>query len=196
MRTLLTLCLVVLSVCCPPGCKVDYTAPATQPRARTAAEKDFEAVWQASRTVLKRYRFQLDRQDRRAGVITTRPMTGMHFFELWRRDAARPVDFSESSLQTLYRTARVTVRPASAGAKTYQAQVEVLLTRSNRPKPQVTSTSEAYSLFTLAGDEKKRRQLLIDLGADHPPSSQLVPLGHDRALEAKLTAKIAAAAGG
>lgn len=196
MRTLLSCCLAAASACSSLGCAVRYTEPIAAPRQLTPAQRNFEAVWQASRTVLKRYRFQLDRQDRRAGVITTRPMTGMHFFELWRRDAARPVDFSESSLQTLYRTARVTVRPASAGAKTYQAQVEVLLTRSNRPKPQVTSTSEAYSLFTLAGDEKKRRQLLIDLGADHPPSSQLVPLGHDRALEAKLTAKIAAAAGG
>ena len=193
MRTLLTLCLVVLSVCCPPGCKVDYTAPATQPRARTAAEKDFEAVWQASRQTLRRYHFELDRQDRRDGVITTEPLTGMHFFEFWRKDAARPADFGESTIQTIYRTATVTIKPVEPGAGTYKARVDVLLHRSDKPTGHVTSTSEAFSLFS-SGRRRRPRELLLESGLAGGPPADCVELGPDRSLEARLTADIAAAA--
>lgn len=193
MKTLLVLCFVVPSVCCLPGCKVDYTKPATQPRALTAAEKDFEAVWQASRQTLRDYHFELDRQDRRAGVITTEPLTGMHFFELWRKDAARPADFGESTIQTIYRTAKVTIGPVKPDAKTYKAQVDVLLRRSDREFEDVTSTSEAVRLYR-SGDRKRRRAPLPESGLARGAPADCVELGHDRSLEARLTADIAAAA--
>ena len=194
MRTLITPCVAAAWALCLTGC-VKYTQPVTQPAALTAPEKDFDVVWQAARQTLRTYRFDLDRQDRRAGVITTLPMTGMHFFELWRKDAARPVDFSESTVQTLYRTARVSVRPVKPGAKTYAAQVEVLVRRSDKARAEVTSASEAYSLFSLAGKAKKRRDLLLTRDGPSARTNDLVDLGHDRALEARLTAAIAKAAG-
>jgi hypothetical protein len=194
MRTLLTLCTVAAGLCWSAGCTVRHVEPTTQPQQLTDAQQDFEAVWQASRSVLGRYRFQLDRQDRRAGVITTLPMTGAYVLEPWRRDAVRPVDLGESTVQTIYRTARVTIRPSRPEAKTYDAQVEVLLTRSDRSTLDVTSTSDAYSLFTLGGGRKARERTPMG-AAGLPGQGDLVSLGHDRALEAKLTAEIAAACG-
>lgn len=191
MRTFITSCLVALPAGLPAGCQLAYTQPTTQPARLSAAERDFEAVWQASRQTLQGYHFELDRQDRRAGVITTAPLTGMHFFELWRKDAVRPADFGESTVQTIYRTARVTVRPIQADAQTYQARVEVSLHRSDKPAPQVTSTSDAYSLFSLRGGRKGRPQPLLEATAGGGPR---VDLGQDRALEAKLASDIAAAA--
>ena len=188
MRTLSILC-IAMSVGCLAGCKVDYTTPTTQPRAMSPAEKDFEAVWQASRQTLRKYHFQLDREDRRAGILTTEPLTGMHFFELWRKDAARPTDYGESTLQTIYRTAKVTVRPTAPNASTYAAQVNLLLRRSSRAAAHVTSTSEAYGLFNTRRKGRKTESLRQDERMAH-----CVELGHDRSLEAKLTKKIAAAA--
>lgn len=194
MRRFLAVTLTALWACCPSGCDVKYTEPTTQPAKLSPAEKDFEAVWQAARQTLRTYRFELDRQDRRAGLITTAPMTGVHFFEVWRRDAARPIDLGESTVQTIHRTARVSIRPVNADAQTYQAHVEVLLRRSDRPTPQVTSTSEAYGLFHISGSRKQRRSLLLDSGEPGQGREHFVDLGPDRALEAKLTSEIAAAA--
>lgn len=174
------------------GCEVDFE-PATRPAGLTEAQANFETVWDAGRYVLRKYHFDLDRQDRREGLITTLPMTGMHFFELWRKDAPRPQDFGESTLQTIYRTAEVKVRPTSPGAGTFTAQVEVRLMRSDRPTPQITSTSDAYSLFAIAGNKRKQDRLLLGEQRRRDEAADLVPLGNDRALEAKLTAEIAAA---
>lgn len=177
------------------GCEVKYTQPQAQPKSLSAAEEDFEAVWQAARTTLRRHHFELDRQDRRAGVITTVPMTGMHFFEFWREDAARPADYAESTVQTIYRTAQVTVRPTQPQAETYQANVQVFLSRSSRGTPQVTSTSEAYSLFSMGRDRRARRRFLEASDWARHREGGLVDLGNDRSLEAKLTAEIAQLSG-
>lgn len=194
MRTLRITCIAAVAACGLAGCAVRYTEPLAASRQLTPAERDFEAVWQASRETLRGYRFELDREDRRAGIITTPPMTGMHFFEFWRNDAVRPTEYAESTVQTIYRTARVTVRPTQPGAETYQAAVQVLLRRSDRPHPQVTSTSEAYSLITTGSDPKKRRRMLLAEDWRQAEEETFVELGNDRALEAKLTAEIAEAA--
>jgi hypothetical protein len=190
MRKLISLSVAALGALAAGGCAVKYTEPTTQPAPLSAAEKDFDAVWQASRQTLTSYGFELDRQDRRAGVIETRAMTGMHFSEVWRKDAPRPIDVGESTVQTIYRTARVTVRPTAPEAARYKAQVEVFLERSNRPTPLVTSTSDAYGLFRVSGDAAPGR------AADDSEGEAAVTteLGSDRALEAKLTAAIAKAA--
>jgi len=189
MRTLSILC-IATSVGCLAGCRVDYTTPTAPARAVSPAEKNFDAVWQASRQTLRKYHFRLDRQDRRAGVLTTEPLTGMHFFEFWRKDAARPADYSESTLQTIYRTATVTIRPTAPKASTYAAKVDVVLRRSSKAAVHVTSTSEAYGLFRARGKERHA----TDADRQVERMAHCVELGHDRSLEAKLTRKIAAAA--
>jgi hypothetical protein len=193
MRNLRMLCLVALSVCCLPGCKVEYTEPVVPPRALSAAEEDFEALWQASRETLRKYHFKLDRQDRRHGIIDTEWMTGMHFFEFWRKDAARPADFGESTIQTIYRKAKVTLSPAEEDPTTYKAKVQVLLRRSDKPTGNVTSTSEALSLFR-SGRRRRPRTLLLESDRPEVSEAEYVELGQDRSLEARLTADIAAAA--
>jgi len=193
MRDLRMPCLVALSLCCLPGCKVQYTQPVVPPRALSAAEEDFEALWQASRETLRKYHFKLDRQDRRHGIIDTEWMTGMHFFEFWRQDAARPADFAESTIQTIYRKAKVTLGPAEEDPKTYKAKVQVFLLRSDKPTGSVTSTSEALSLFH-SGRRRRPSTFLLESERPDVSAADYVELGQDRSLEAKLTADIAAAA--
>jgi hypothetical protein len=192
--TLTILCGVLLGVWAT-GC-VEHTQPVGPAPKLTVAQENFEAVWQASIEVLRRHYFIIDRQDRRDGVITTQPLVGQHWTEFWRSDAATPKDLAESSLQTIYRTVKVKVQPTATGADTFRATVEVSVSRSDRPDLQVTSTSEAYSLFTLASSDQRRRQkLLMDHGTT--PEGEVkershwnVPLGRDGNLESKLTADI------
>ena len=190
--------------CLASGCA--YTTPIGPVAKMTPAQRNFEAVWEASRDVLHRYDFTLDRQDRRAGVITTLPIIGRQWFEFWRKDAASSFSKAEGSVQTIYRAAKVRILPAAKGQRTYHPVVEVIAFRSDQKHLQVTSTSEAFSLYTTPGGEKERSGLLLNYGQEKDEKDKLgksikkkeyrdvTPLGRDRDLEAKLTAAIRAAA--
>ncbi len=164
------------------GCQPKYTQPLLEPAPQTPEQQSFQRLWQASRHVLISYHFRLDRQDPRAGVITTWPMTGKQFFELWRKDAAGAIDTSESTLQTIYRAVRVTIRQSTDG-QGYKPVVEVLVSRSDKPTNSISSTSEAYDMFTKR--PKKKNKLTGEQEA-----AQMVELGNDRTLEARLAAQI------
>lgn len=184
MRMFTSTCLLA-AVLAPMGCQPKYTQPVLEPKALTTQEQEFQQLWQASRKVLIGYHFHIDRQDPRAGVMTTWPMTGKQIFELWRKDAARTIDSGESTLQTIYRAAKVNIRK-KADSQDYEPIVEVFVSRSNKPIASIASTSDAYDMFS----SRKRRKLTGAQQADN-----LVDLGNDRALEAKLTADILKEAG-
>jgi len=196
---------VLAAGCLASGCA--YTTPIGPAVKMTPAQRNFQAVWDASRDVLRKYNFTLDRQDRRAGVITTLPMIGRQWFEFWRRDAAGSFSKTEGSIQTIYRAVRVRIMPAKAGERTFHPVVEVIAFRSDQQHLQVTSTSEAFNLYTLAGnDEEERSGFLLNYGQEKDEKGRKVksdkkkeyrdvtPLGRDTALEAKLTAAIRAQA--
>jgi len=190
MRTVL-IASIVAAAACLAGC-ANYTDPVGTAPATTPGERGFENLWQASVHVLGRYDFRLARQDRRAGVIVTEPMTGEYAGEFWRKDAATRQDLAEGTIQTVYRQATVRLEPVSEGAEQFRLAVEVQTFRSNRSHPQVTSTSEAMSLFRFPGSsgERSRDGEELDGAGDY-----MVPLGRDKELEAHLAADIRAAAG-
>jgi len=171
MRTVLTAtCLAVLLA---GGC-VHHTTPVA-PRAQLSpAEKDFEALWQASLHTLRRYHFVVDRTDRRAGVIETFPMTAQQWFEFWRKDAVTGYDLVEGSLQGVTRRARVRIapeQPATAAAATtqpaqptrYRLSVEVVVAREGEDIA-ITETVDGYNMFILPGREESARHHLQELG--------------------------------
>lgn len=173
------------------GC-ARHTEPVVSAEQMTPGEPEFLAMWDAATDVLREYRFELDRQDRRAGVITTEPMLGRHGPELWRKDAVTGEAVAEGTLQSIYRT--VTVEIVSDSGE-YRPVVRVDLTRSDRQTPQVTSTSEAIALFRLPGDGRKRQRYLMEYEqTDEEPAEGITQLGRDEALEQKLTEKIISAA--
>lgn len=173
----------------------------------TPAQRNFDAVWRASLDVLRRYHFPIRRQDRRAGVITTGRITGKQFFEIWRDDAGTAFHVAENTLQTMYRKATVTVWAKQGQPDVYEAGVTIELVRSDMESFQVTSTSEAYTIFAFPGgrgsfvvtDEIKRQPRQPD-DADESeshatPPKGTVPLGRDTALEDRIARTIADTAG-
>ena len=179
--------LLLAAMLLPAGCQPKYTQPVLEPTPQTPEQQTFQRLWQAGRHVLISYHFRLDRQDPRAGVITTWPITGKQFAEVWRKDTARATDTLESTLQTIYRAVRVTIRQ-SADGRGYEPVVEVLVSRSDKPKDAISSTSEAYDMFTKR--QKKKNRLTGEQEA-----AQMVELGNDRALEARLAREILKQAG-
>ena len=187
--------LAILLASLVTGC-VRYTEPVLVEQA-PAPETQREALWEAGRDVLRQYGFSLDRQDFRAGVLTTHPMVGKHFFEFWRRDAVSPCDLAESSIQKIYRQVTVRLEPTQPGAETYKPIVEVVVSRSDRQRLEVTSTSEAFDLFLIpAGEEPVPENPADRQGADMSESAwdSIVPLGGQAGLAERLAAEIMAAA--
>lgn len=200
------------------GCANNFDKPVAPPPPLTAAQRNFDAVWSASLAVLRDYRFDVAVQNRREGTIASAPLAGRYLTEFWRKDAVTPADVMESTLQNLYKTATVSIRPVPGSPDEYTASVAVEVSRSEKPAPVITSTSEAYGLFTMTG---RRSRWLTDFGRGReedeedakrpgaaalrpldetattgkaPAASLRAPLGRDPALEREMTSQIAAAA--
>jgi len=194
MRTaVIALVIVTAGLMC--GC-IKYTRPQTVGQQLAPDQRDFEALWQRSLDVLKDYNFAVDRQDRRAGIITTMPLVARQWFEFWRPDAVSNRDVLEGTVQTIYRTATVRVNPSSAG--NYRVTVEIAVSRSDRPQPAIQSVSDAYNMFVLpGGDEHSHGPALgyAMVGQTTPtlaPNSVVV-LGKDAALAREISDKISRA---
>jgi len=204
MRTVLTAtCLAMLLA---GGCARHATPIATRAQL-SPAEKDFEALWQASLHTLQRYRFVIDRTDRRAGVIETFPMTAQQWFEFWRKDAVTCYDLAEGSLQGVTRRARVRIapeQPATAAAPTtqpapprgYRLSVEVVVAREGE-EISITETIDGYNMFILPGREESARHHLQELGRipeeeaggkEEKPAGRVIT--QDRALANRITRDI------
>ena len=195
MRTFLIITAASVLAAALCGCS-SHSEPIAAPAKLTVPQRNFQAVWQASIDVMRKYDFAVDRQDRRAGVITTKPIVGKHFFEFWRRDAVTTYDLAESSIQTIYRTVVVKIRPAKPKGATYVPLVEVHTRRSNRESLGMISASDAYDLFILPGREERGAKKLM-LGADKYYASQrgaegevTVKLGGYKNLADKIAAEI------
>ena len=78
----------------------------TQPAEVTVHNASFDRLWGASEDAARAFGFRLDRQDRRAGVLTTEPVTGKQVFEFWRRDTGNLGETLDNSLDSYRRSIR------------------------------------------------------------------------------------------
>ncbi|MCD4823622.1 MAG: hypothetical protein K8S55_03375 [Phycisphaerae bacterium] len=196
----------------PAGCIPQHTKPLERPP-ETEEERNFESVWQACRTTLRKYGFPLDRQDRRDGVITTTAASGGHLFEVWRKDSATIFNYRENTIQHIYRAARVQIRRIE-GTKRFSFTVEIAMARSDKIQQQFTDASElGIALGHSRRHQKKMPEMRFndlirpktpitpseDTGpaatakpprpratAPSIPECPVVPLGRDRDLEMHL----------
>ena len=193
MKALLYMLVWALAVTCLGGCwrEAWWPSPRVAP-AQPTGDVEFDATWDAAVAALVKYRFEVDSADRRAGVITTFPLVGRHWFEFWRRDATTRTDVAESALHSIYRQARVTVtrRDVSAGSDKRRAEydvgVVVMKSRSNRAAPHVTSTSEAYDMFRQPTEISR----IGGPGEGSPGESRRARLGRDQKLEQLILERI------
>ena len=181
----LSLILILLSSTPLSGCLASRRGDYVSDR-RIALVKDSvqaDQFWEAVQETLRRERFQLDRVDRRAGVITTMPEMSQHFFEFWRHDVDTRADFWEATVNPIRRWAEVTVSPAADEAWARLAVV-VHKERLSSPDRQFNSTGAAYQYF---GDSLPSTTGLVRVTAEH---DRWLDLGQDPAMEDYLLRKI------
>ncbi len=146
----------------------------------------FEKIWDACLASLEDHSFEVDRRDRRFGLIVSEPVVGKQFFEFWRKDTADSGDLLNSSLHTIRRV--VTIRIAKQGPTEFQVDVEAQAQRISVPGTQLNSTAEAFELMGRQGvpasprrsDYLRRRSATI-----------WVDIGREQALEQAIMRDIA-----
>jgi len=142
-------------------------------------DDDFRRLWEACQAVLRRHRFEIDRKDLRAGLITTFPQTSQHFLEFWRHDVDTPYDLAESSVSTVRRSVTIQIsKPQDEGE--YTIDVAVNKERLHAVERQINSTAAALRVFSA--------DLPTTAGRKFDPATDMTwtPEGRDAAMEKRL----------
>ena len=156
-----------------------------QPAPASASANDFQRLWTASEDVARDFLFRLDRQDYRAGLLTTRPMVSAQWFEPWRRDVRTAADRNESSLATIRRTIRFEFNQQGDGA--YRVTPKVLVERQALAEQRITSSVvyQQYFRRPLRPQDRPRGTRESDVGI-RLPGRYWYPIGRDEAFEKAL----------
>jgi hypothetical protein len=153
-----------------------------QPAPASAHANDFQRLWTASEDVARDFFFRLDRQDFRAGLLTTRPMVSAQWFEPWRRDVRTAKHRNESSLATIRRTAHFQFERLDDGS--YRVTPRVLVERQALAEQRITSAVAYQQYFRrpLRAQDRPRGTRESDVGV-YLPNRYWYPVGRDAALE-------------
>jgi hypothetical protein len=156
--------------------------PAKGPRTQCQPVDQASAML-AARDVLTGMGFTLDKYDIEAGVLTTNPLTGAQFFEVWRGDNASRFDSAEANLHSLQRAVEMTFTQ-SDGKLCMLCDVKVR--RLSLPEREVTGTSGAATMYT------KSSALLMDTRLNPGQAARMawVDMDSDGALAEKVLAGI------
>lgn len=198
------------------GCNPPQHVKPMSAEPATQAERNFEAVWNSSRNIIKKYGYEFDRMDKREGIITTYATPGGQFFEFWRKDSGNTFDWRENSVHTMLRAVKVTISRVGA-TDNYDFKIEVRLAKTDLPNPVLSDSSQATNIIEGGGVVRKvddpeynRRKdafehlTFDDLGQvpdktfDHDmpemkkakSASILIPMGRDSDLEAKMSQRL------
>lgn len=112
----------------------------------TDESPEAERLWSAIQDTLRSHHYELDRVDRRFGVITTLPAGSQQLFEFWRHDVATGRDLLESSLSPTRRRVEVTMNAGEEGGG-LRVEVSVLKQRLSSLDRQFNNSGAAYQVF-------------------------------------------------
>jgi hypothetical protein len=184
MRLLSILCLLALAI---GGCAV---APRASSEVRVPTG-GYAAAFDAARETLLARRFELERVDARAGVITTRPKSSSGLATPWDTEQSTLTQEVEDLFNRQQRHIRITFEPAAPGetpddlrtvSGALTARVEVVIERLHRPGWQIEPAAVRFSSYT-------RDPALASRGLW---PAYAVPFAQDPALAAAIEADIAA----
>ena len=175
---------ILLVVCATTGCHrpVAPIEPTTQ-RVLLVDDTQMDRLWDAARQVLLNHRFELDRVDRRRGLISTLPVTSQGCLEFWRHDVDTAYDLLEATLRTVRRSAVVQV-DRQAGATVAEVTVTVRRETFATPERQFNNSASSLRIFgdSLPGVQGER---LLTREDDY-----WIDGGRDGAMERRLLERI------
>lgn len=166
------------------GCQAPV-APEGPTVSRVTAQSpgDVDELYDSVNDVLRGYYFELDRQDRVEGIITTHPETSAAAGELWRPQAVDPYYWVEDNTHTTQRQATVKINPADVDGE-YTLDVQIDRYRYRLEERQITNSAAALRLYgggapTYQGDNAAAWE-----------TAYWIPLGRDESMEKQMLALI------
>jgi hypothetical protein len=147
------------------------------------ANLDLQSAMKQSELVLMKMDFVIDKADASAGVMTTKPLSGSQFFELWKPDNRTGYDAAQSNLHSIRRTAVLNFIPQQ---DLLCIDCNVTIERLSIPEKEINSSARAFSLFSESGES---RQALV-LNPEQEKLMEWVDIGRDSNFEAYILKKI------
>ncbi len=161
-----------------------------------ASQQQFEAVEQicvpnlerptamrAAEEVLGDMHFTIAKLDGRSGYIKTRPLAGAQWFEFWRSDNVGAFNTAEANLHSIRRTVELSIDQQD---EKLCVGCEVNVQRLSIPEYEVTSSSQAYAMFSASRPSMQR----LELRPEQKRAIVWVDLGRDSRLETEILKRI------
>lgn len=140
-------------------------------------------LFTAAESVLTGMHFQIDKSDRQAGQIITRPLRGGQVFEFWRQDNATAADTAEASMQSIQRIAEIRFDQVE---NSVCANCQVTVRRLSMPDQPIRGSSGIYDLYT----ESTGRGQGLQMKPEVEQQMEWISLGNDPGLEKLILQKI------
>lgn len=141
---------------------------------------DVESYLCASRNVLTRMDFKIDKFDLEKGYLRTLPLRGAQLFEFWRKDNVGSFNTAESNLHSITRTVEI-CSDSQSGCFESRVYIKRLWLKSQ----EIDSISQAGTKFTKSSSSQQK--LILDMDTD---DACWIDLGRDCKLEQKINCLI------
>jgi hypothetical protein len=178
----------------PAETQAAATEPATQPgrivlktvdpneTARYIYNANYDNVWRQAIAVLNASGFELDRQDYRLGVLTTRSLPSAQMIQFWKPDHTNPTSAMENTINNQRRRARVSIYTVEGKPEFYQIAIQVIVERQTNPTEEIGGPI----LTAGSGFGRNRITLRSDYISSDTDAGRWNIIGHDPDLETKL----------
>lgn len=155
-----------------------------QPLSAEIHSVNFQKLWDACEETARRYLFTLDREDYRAGLITTKPLVSRQWFEFWRPDTGDGRQVLQNSLAAVRRT--IYFQFAKNADESFTVIPKVLVERQTIVERRLTDVSLYRSSFS---GPLAPVQEAVDLGPTIP-AEYWTPFSRDIRMEKDLARSV------
>ena len=160
------------------GCAKQQRYEATEQICIPDLEK--QQAMQIAQDILGKMHFTIDKADTEQGLIRTNPLPGAQFFEFWRSDNVGTHNRYQANLQSIRRTAELNI---SQEGEKLCIGCDVKVQRLALPEHQVSSTAQAYQMFSQSipsmqmlklYPEQEKGIAWVDLGEDAELATEIL----------------------
>jgi uncharacterized protein YcfL len=169
------------------GCASHKQAQAMQQKAAVEESSTDDAgisqAMQIALDVLGKMHFEIEKADVKNGYIRTRPLAGGQFFEFWRSDN---VGLKNQLLSNLHSIRRIVELNLTMQAGEPGIDCEVHVQRLSLPQHEITSSAQAYQMFTRSSVSLQR----LEMHPEQEAGKTWVDLDDDKKLEEEILKRI------
>lgn len=142
-----------------------------------------QQAMQIAEDVLGEMHFTIAKSDANLGVIKTRPLAGVQFFEFWRKDNVGAFSFTEANLHTIRRIAELNIKQQGS---LLCIRCSVNTQRLRLPERPMSSRSRAYDMFSSSSSSRQQ----LKLNPEQKEGMTWVDLGQDKQLATVILKRI------